>query len=212
MRPGLCVVLFSFLAGCASGGNGGTELLEIVCITSHDQQCAVSTDEANCIEKGLLDLDHPLFAGAPSYYLFPILHNKSDNTVLTIKKFTISYQWLEGRDTLKDYYPSLQMLEEGEFDVYFGLSIDLDDKAQTDIRAIHPDVGNSLTLLSTDAEEFVLGVNLTAKAETPDGAAITSNTILFPIELCWGCLSETCPDGTYPACMPGQNGNNLSCE
>lgn len=212
MRLSLSAVLFSLLAGCAGGGNGGTGLLEIVCITSYDQQCVISTDETDCIEKGLLDLDHPAFTGAPSYYLFPILHNKSDGTVLTMKKFTVSYQWLEGRDTLKDYYPSLQALEEGEFDVYLGLSIDLDDKVPTHIRGISPDVGNSLTLLSTDADEFVLGVNLTAKATTPSEATITSNTVLFPIELCWGCLSETCPDGTYPACMPGQNGNSLSCE
>ena len=81
----------------------------------------------------------------------------------------------------------------------------------THLRLIPPNVGSQLAALSTDAEEFVLGVHITIKGTTLGGVDIESNEFIYPIEFCWGCLTATCPDGTYPSCLPGQDANALPC-
>jgi hypothetical protein len=66
--------------------------------------------------------------------------------------------------------------------------------------------------LASDAEEFVLGVHILLKAKDRNGGDVESNKFRYPIEFCWGCLTASCPDGTYPACFPGQDGNRLGCD
>ena len=199
-----------------------------------DESCIYKIDPEYIRTRGFLDLNHPFF-GTPSepvYYFFPQIHNymctnlntscncELDAMAVQLRKATISYEWLIGRESLTTYgHGTLLGLEEGEFDIYLsGTVAAADDSGKpgqfvTHLRLIPPNVGAQLAALSTDAEEFVLGVHIKIKGTTLGGTDIESNEFVYPIEFCWGCLTATCPDGTYPACQPGQDLNDMElCE
>ena len=197
-----------------------------------DDSCIYQIDSEYMRTRGFLDLNHPVFGtpAEPIYYFFPQVHNfmptnlstcncELDAMAIQLKKATISYQWLIGGDSLTPLgHGNLLALEEGTFDIYLsGVVAAADTSGKpgqfvTHLRLIPPYVGTQLAGLSTDAEEFVLGVHVTIKGTTLGGVDMESNEFVYPIEFCWGCLSYTCPDGTYPSCSPGQDSNPLECE
>lgn len=213
--PVIIVVFGLVLSSCGFGVDEPP--LTLLCALTMDEECKVSTNPDHCLSKGLLDLNHPAYDGEPVYYLFPLVKKRSSDELVQINKATLSYEWLEGNDLLKrrdDLRPLLEF-EDGGFDVYFRgvVSPDVEKVAlKVHLRAIPPEIGSQLISLGVDAESFTLGVYLRVRSEGTDGALLYSNRLLFPIEFCWGCLSEVCPDGTYPACLPGQDGNIISCE
>jgi hypothetical protein len=182
--------------------------------------------------RGFLDLNHPIYGtpAEPIYYFFPQIHNymptnlstcncELDAMAIQLSKATISYEWLIGRESLTTYgHGTLLGLEEGKFDIYLSGVVAAADQSGapgqfvTHLRLIPPNVGTQLAALATDAEEFVLGVHVTIKGTTLGGVDMESNEFVYPIEFCWGCLSFSCPDGTYPSCQPGQDTNTLDCE
>jgi hypothetical protein len=197
-----------------------------------DDSCIYEIDPSYIRTRGFLDLNHPAYGTPPepTYYFFPQVHNymptnlstangELDSMAIQLKKATISYAWLIGRDSLAPLgHTNLLALENGTLDIYLSGVVEpastSGDPGQfvTHLRLIPPDVGTQLAALSTDAEEFVLGVHVTIKGTTLGGVDIQSNEFVYPIEFCWGCLSYTCPDGTYPSCNPGQDANSLECE
>jgi len=197
-----------------------------------DESCTYQIDPDYIRTRGFLDLNHPAFGSPtePVYYFFPQVHNymptnlstcncELDAMAIQLKKATISYEWLIGEESLEIYgHGPLLGLEEGSFDIYLSGVVAAADTSGTPgqfvthLRLIPPNVGTQLAALSTDAEEFVLGVHVTIKGTTLGGVDMVSNEFVYPIEFCWGCLSETCPDGSYPSCQPGQDDNALECE
>lgn len=198
-----------------------------------DESCEYQIDPEYIRTRGFLDLNHPVFGtpAEPIYYFFPQIHNymptnlstpnsELDSMAVQLRKATISYAWLIGRESLTTYgVGDLTRLEEGEFDIYLSGTVAAADSSGkpgqfvTHLRLIPPNVGSQLAALSTDAEEFVLGVHVKIKGTTLGGVDIESNEFVYPIEFCWGCLTATCPDGSYPACHPGQDSNDPAmCE
>lgn len=197
-----------------------------------DDKCILQVDPDYIRTRGFLDLNHPNFGtpAEPIYYFFPQIHNfmptnlstcncELDAMAIQLKKATISYEWLIGRDSLAPLgLDNLLALEDGRFDIYLSgvvaAASQSGDPGQfvTHLRLIPPDIGTQLAALSTSAEEFVLGVHVTIKGTTLGGVDMDSNEFVYPIEFCWGCLTSTCPDGSYPACNPGQDSNPLECE
>jgi hypothetical protein len=196
-----------------------------------DDECEYKPDPEYIRTRGFLDLNHPAYGtpGEPRYYFFPQVNNymptnlstcncELDAMAIQLRKATISYEWLIGRGALETLHPELLSLEEGQIDIYLSGVVapagSGGDPGQfvTHLRLIPPDVGTRLVVLGTEAEEFVLGVHVTIKGTTLGGVDIDSNEFVYPIEFCWDCLNRTCPDGTYPACYPGQDANPLECE
>jgi len=207
--------------------------LVIIQNVAPDDSCLYQIDPEYIRTRGFLDLNHPNFGtpAEPIYYFFPQIHNymptnlstcncELDAMAIQLRKATISYEWLIGRDSLETYgYGTLVGLEEGEFDIYLSGTVAAADSSGspgqfvTHLRLIPPNVGAQLAALGTDAEEFVLGVHIQIKGTTLGGVDIESNEFVYPIEFCWGCLTTaTCPDGSYPACQPGQDSNPLECD
>jgi hypothetical protein len=221
------VVLTGFI-GCIDNDKSLVVMYNVV----PDESCIHQIDPEYVRTRGFLDLNHPAYGvpAEPIYYFFPQIHNlmptnlstcncELDAMAIQLKKATISYEWLIGRDSLGTLgHSNLLTLEDGTFDIYLSGVVSAasssGDPGQfvTHLRLIPPDVGTQLTALSTDAEEFVLGVHVTIKGATLGGLDIESNEFVYPIEFCWGCLSYACPDGTYPSCNPGQDSNPLECE
>ena len=206
------VILFS-----SCGSEKDDHQVVILCALAMDENCAVSDDPEHCLSTGMLDLNHPGFSGEPVYYLHPLILNHSAYTDVQIKNAVLSYEWQRGRDILKNRYDlrSLLEIENGSFSIYWSDVVSANSQEFFDflehLRSIPPDVGKQLSLLGDDSDKFTLGVSISVRAEAPDGTMIKSNELLFPIELCWGCLSGVCPDGSYPSCTPGQDGHFLSC-
>ena len=229
-RFGLVVVaaaLTMSFVGCIDNNKSLVIMYNVV----PGDDCTYQINSEEIRTRGFLDLNHPAYGtpAEPIYYFFPQISNfmptnlstcncELDAMAIQLKKATISYQWLIGRDSLGPLgYNNLLALEDGKFDIYLSgvvaAASTSGDPGQfvTHLRLIPPDVGTQLAALSTDAEEFVLGVHVTIKGTTLGGVDMESNEFVYPIEFCWGCLSLSCPDGTYPSCNPGQDINSLDC-
>lgn len=223
----VAVGLMAGFVGCIDNNKSLVVMHNVV----PDDSCIYQIDPEHIRTRGFLDLDHPLFGtpAEPIYYFFPQIHNfmptnlstcncELDAMAIQLKKATISYEWLIGRDSLAPLgHNNLLSLESGTFDIYLSGVVGAADTSGkpgqfvTHLRLIPPDVGTQLANLSEDAEDFVLGVHVTIKGTTLGGVDIDSNEFVYPIEFCYGCLSYTCPDGSYPSCTPGQDSNTLEC-
>ncbi len=197
-----------------------------------DDECISQIDPEYIRTRGFLDISHPWFGAPPEpiYYFFPQIHNfmptnlstcnyELDAMAIQLKKATVSYRWLIGRDALESLgLTNLLALEDGEFDIWLSGIVEAADTGGspgqfvTHLRLIPPEVGTLLVDLGDEAENYVLGVHITIKGTTLGGVDIQSNEFVYPIEFCSGCLTRTCPDGSYPACNPGQDSNPLECE
>ena len=198
-----------------------------------DESCVYQIDPEYIRTRGFLDLNHPIYGtpAEPIYYFFPQIHNfmptnlsaansELDAMAIQLSNATISYEWLIGRESLTTYgHGTLLGLEDGQFDIYLSGVVGAADSSGdkpgqfvTHLRLIPPNVGTQLAALAAAAEEFVLGVHITIKGTTLGGVDMESNEFVYPIEFCWGCLSYTCPDGTFPSCQPGQDSNPLDCD
>lgn len=216
------------LVGCIENDKS----LVIMYNVAPDDSCVYQIDPEYIRTRGFLDLNHPAYGSPPEpvYYMFPQIHNfmptnlstcncELDAMAIQLRKATISYEWLIGRDSLGPLgYNTLLALEEGEFDIYLSGVVEPADSSGspgqfvTHLRLIPPNVGTQLAALGTDAKDFVLGVHVIINGTTLGGVEIGSNEFIYPVEFCWGCLSSSCPDGTYPSCQPGQDSNSLECE
>jgi len=182
---------------------------EILRNTIPDKDCNPSTNPANFLPRGLLDLNHQVHEMQPVYYMHPQVANAYG---VRLKEAVIRYEWLFGRESLTTYGLGVLLgLEEGEFSV--PLSGELKQVSGSDtsvvpfVEVIPPNVGTQLAMLYVDAKEFTLGIHLRLKGESEE-----SNTFRYPLDFCWGCLDEICCPGEneyYPACYPGQDSNNL---
>lgn len=183
-----------------------------------DENCEFHAGSEHFLPRGILDLDHPAYGvpGEPIYYMHPEI---TGTPGIQLRGATMKYRWLIGRESLTAYGLNVLLgLEEG--DLFYPLSGELAFKDEEgnlravvqSIRLIPPNVGAQLAALGSDAEEFVLGVHIVLKGSERDGGDVESNKFIYPIEFCWGCLTVACPDGTYPACYPGQDGNWLDCD
>jgi len=228
-------VLVLVAVGIAAGFVGCVEndkSLVIIHNVAPDDSCIYKIDPDYIRTRGFLDLNHPGFGSPaePIYYFFPQIHNymptnlstcncELDAMAIQLRKATISYEWLIGRESLATYgLGTLVGLEEGEFDIYLSGTVAAANTSGkpgqfvTHLRLIPPNVGSQLAALGADASEFVLGVHITIKGTTLGGVDINSNEFVYPIEFCWGCLTSSCADGSYPSCAPGQDTNSLECD
>lgn len=182
---------------------------EILRNTVPDKDCNPSVNPANFLPRGLLDLNHPIFEAQPVYYMHPQVANANG---IRLKEAVISYEWLVGRESLATYGLGVLLgLEEGEFSVPLSGNLQPVPGSTTSVvpfvEVIPPNVGTHLSMLYMDAKEFTLGIHLRLKGESEE-----SNTFLYPLDFCWGCLDEVCCPGEneyYPSCYPGQDINNL---
>ncbi len=209
----LVLVLALAVGGCVDNDRS----LTVIKVLIPDDECVYTVDEY-FRSSGLLDLAFPGYGGEPYYALGvqvrnalpPVPSCETGNLYahdIQLERVEIRYSFPQGREVVEGMAPALLLLEDQESQLLisgtFGAETDENILAFT---AIQSQVGALLFSLGEDADQVVLGINIKLIGSTLGGDRIESNEFLYPINLCWGCLTDfACEDGSYPACLPGQD-------
>ncbi len=207
------LVLALAVGGCVENDRS----LTVIKVLIPDGDCVYAVDDY-FRSSGLLDLAFPGYSGEPYYALGvqvrnalpPVPSCETGNLYahdIQLERVEIRYSFPQGREVVEGMAPALLLLEDQESQLLisgtFGAETTENILAFT---AIQSQVGALLFALGEDADQVVLGINIKLIGSTLGGDRIESNEFLYPISLCWGCLTDfACEDGSYPACLPGQD-------
>ncbi len=203
--------LVALTSGCID--NDRTLVIEFMMPLEDDCSAVVqSGDDFVYLPFGVLDLAHPFFAGRPSYWMYPQVHNymypnanldikELESYKLSISQATVRFEWLKGKQEVLEDDPALSNLLALEqniknvtpIGVVMPAGSETGDPGQlvTMVEAIPPEVGQLLFLLNGHAQldKLVLGVHTKIEGTTLGGRGVKSNDFVFPITFCSGCLS-----------------------
>ena len=217
------LVLVLAVGGCVDNDRSLT-IIKVLAPSSSDG-CAYDVDSI-FYTSGRLDLAFPVFDGEPfsdmavqvRNALPPISSGQSAGNLyahdIQMERIEISYSFEQGRELVEGLAPALLLLEDQKSQLLMSGTFfaETDDNIIFDIFVIQSQVGALLYALGEEADQVILGVSIRLIGSTLGGDRIESNEFLFPIKLCWGCLSAAiCPDGSFRGCLPGQDAVDGEC-
>lgn len=216
---GVFWVLLIAAGGCLDNDRS----LTIIQNLALDEECEVQSGNAGSfLAAGTLDLAYPDFGGFPSYLMTIEVRNalpqigscttgNLNPNDIQLDRMEVSYFFEQGREGLTD---NMLLLEQQPLvlpiaGTYLAESA---ENVLAFIPVIPPQVGSRLYPLGQAAKDVIIGVNVRIIGTTLAGDRVESNDFLFPVYLCWNCLTGAiCPDGSFPGCLPGQDGVTGEC-
>lgn len=173
--------------------------------------CMAGTDEGVSLTRGLLDV-----AGRRGYYMFPLIANNlipsTRNDPTQPERHRLEFREFRIKLNLQNVADKVDANLPREYKVPVSGSIEPGGTARLTVKVIPDAVAQALP---TNGE---ISIELRAVAEH-GGVSMESGPLVFPIELCAGCLIgqvlETCPTETIStsnACGLPQDGPVLCCK
>jgi len=228
------VAMAGLFVSCPIHNPGSLVFLETMAMTRQNQCTIQAKGGSQYIRPfGILDL-----ALTNHYFLFPHLHNNMPSS-LTINKSSAenldvesNYMNILGADVkldipmdiYKDKNVNKSVLYPAMTDGFFtGASGGIlpDSEAMTAIELIPPAIGKELkkafqAKINADgcsAPSADIYAYVTIDGVTITGNKVRSNSYMFPLKLCWGCLvryisdnpKSIVPQGASTPCLPGQD-------
>ncbi|MBW2701032.1 MAG: hypothetical protein JRF33_09455 [Deltaproteobacteria bacterium] len=209
------LVLALAVGGCVENDRSFTIIK--VLIPDAASECDYTVDDY-FRSSGLMDLSFPGYGGEAFYALGvqvrnalpPVPSCETGNLYahdIQLERVEIRYSFPQGRDEVERLAPAALLLEDQESQLLISGTFGAETEENILVFiAIQSQVGAQLYSLGESADDVTLGVSIRLIGSTLGGDRIESNEFLYPIRLCWGCLTDfACADGSYPACLPGQD-------
>ena len=196
------------LAGCAENSAS----LVIVQNQAPEDGCDASNDVAdNFLSHGILDVGAARYGITPQYIVWLVLEN---NLQSTVESHGIELNQVE----ITEAHIELSLAQAGgdlgseftKFADYTFVTIPPDESRSVQVNVIPPNVAQRLTVAEGQFIEAVARVQIIGER---GGTEIASNTVKFPITLCYGCLVENigpCDTATFPDTIEEGHTCNLS--
>ncbi|MBN2724229.1 MAG: hypothetical protein JXR95_09180 [Deltaproteobacteria bacterium] len=205
----LILAIFMMISsGCAENSSS----LVIVQNQSPETSCTASNTVAdNFISHGILDLGAARYNITPQYYGWFVIEN---NLTSTIESHGIELNNVE----IKEAHIDLSLAQAGgtlgsditQFADYTFVTIPPGETRSVQVNLIPPNVAQRLTISSGQFIEVFAKVQLIGER---GGTEIVTNSINFPVTLCYGCLVENigpCDTATFPEIIEQGHSCNMS--
>jgi len=194
--------------------------------------CAVSTNADEGLVRGTIDI-----AIAPNYVVFPFVENRMRD-VVELKRFSNEDARIDTHDVvLRAAVVEYSALDQISADIPPSVRVPLSGSVPLNGNAVLgvEVLSNSMVENIRSAQEFLIFdslnevrasrasvqmiVKITLEGETLDGTEISSNELVFPLEICNGCRVSFPPSYVSigengPVCRPplGEDGNPITIE
>jgi hypothetical protein len=208
IRIAITLILTLSFMGCAENSSS----LVLVQNQAPELGCTASnTVSDNFISHGILDLGAARYGITPQYFVWLVISNNLTSTVesngielnnVEIKEAHINLALAEAAGTLGSEFT--------KFADYTFVTIPPGETRSVQINIIPPNIALRMSIAEGQYIEATAKVQVIGER---GGTDIDTNTISFPITICYGCLAENigpCDTATFPAIIAEGHTCNLS--
>ncbi len=227
------LVVFALVYGCAVNNSGTSLLLTQSVVPTAPPQCLVSGNSQTFLSVGTLDvLDYetPPKVVARNYVFNGLLTNQMVSANDSVSAFgNLTNVQTDANNVIIDGYyltyvvsgDSPPQADPGQdssalkgsasaFVPANSAAVPASGKGVAGALILPNDIISPMLLGDPTNQDFTIEVHIKADSHTQDGRRLQSNEIVFPIDVCFGCLHPTCAVSTdvydfSQVCDPGQD-------